>query len=154
MQIGAAILLLAVSVAGGWWWLRRPAPVVPPLPGAIEDPEVRGAVERARQKVLDMRNEAAAWGVLGMTLEAHLYEVEADRCFAEAARLDPADARWPYFRGLYALQNDPDHAVPLLRQAASKQSSPETASLIRLRLAEGPLARPDVGEAAKSFGQA
>jgi tetratricopeptide (TPR) repeat protein len=145
--------LLAGAAAGGWWW-RRAVPTsrpVPPMPVDIQDAEVRGAVEHARQKVLDKPGDASAWGNLGMTLEAHLYEAEADRCFAEAARLDPADARWPYFRGLYALKYEPDRAMPLLRQAASCRGLAEDESAVRLRLAEALLERQEIGEAETLF---
>src|SRR5438270_13388914 len=83
-----------------------------------------------------------------MTLEAQLFEPEADRCFAEAARLDPDDPRWPYFRGLYALKYDPDHAVPFLRRAdQAARSKPGYAAPVRLRLAEALLERGERDEA-------
>src|SRR5579862_4541136 len=112
LAVAATVLLLAGGATGGaWWWSwwsHRPVPMAPPLPSDIQDAEVRGSVERARQKVLDNPNDAYAWGYLGMTLEAHLYEADAARCFAEAARLDPTDAQWPYLCGMYALKADPD----------------------------------------------
>jgi tetratricopeptide (TPR) repeat protein len=152
-----ALLLLAVALlaAGGGtaavWWSRRPLPAVAPMPGEIQDPQVRLAVEHARQKVLEKPNDAAAWGLLGMTLEAHLYEAEADQCFAEAARLDPADAEWPYFRGLYALKYDPDNALAYFRQAAARRSLPEDEPAIRLRLAEALLEYGNQAEAEGLF---
>ena len=123
------------------------------MPADIHDPAVLRAVQSARQDVLDKPNSAVAWGVLGMTLEAHLYEAEADRCFAQAARLDPADGRWPYFRGLYALKYDPDNALPFLRQAAACRSLPENQSAMRLRLAEALLERRELDEAEELFRQ-
>jgi tetratricopeptide (TPR) repeat protein len=121
------------------------------MPPEIEAVEVRRAIERARQEVLDNPRSGAAWGHLGMVLEAHLYEAEAGRCFAEAARLDPADPRWPYFRGLIALKYDPDNALPFLRQAIACPHSPEQGPTLRLRLAEALLERRDLDEAEKLF---
>jgi tetratricopeptide (TPR) repeat protein len=147
-----AAALLAGAAAGGWWAWGRSRPPEPPDVGTIRDPEVRHALASARQDVLDHPRSAAAWGTLGMTLEAHLYEGEADRCFAQAARLDPADPRWPYFRGLYALKDDPDNALPFLRQAAETAGadSPYREHL-RLRLAEALLERQETDEAEGLF---
>jgi tetratricopeptide (TPR) repeat protein len=150
---GAALVLLLG--AAGAWWLVRPLtgtpPEPPPMPGDLDDPEVRRVIERARQAVLDQPDSAAAWGHLGKTLLAQQYEAEADRCFAEAARLDPADAVWPYFRGLYALRYDPDNALPFLRQAAAGHAAPEARSALCLRLAEALLERQELAEAERLF---
>jgi tetratricopeptide (TPR) repeat protein len=126
--------------------------VQPPLPPGIEDPDVQQAIDRARQEVLARPRSAAAWGHLGMTLEAHMYEPEAARCFAEAARLDPGDPRWPYLRGMYALKYEPNDALPWLRQAAAAAaSSPDYQGPMRLRLAEALLERRQLDEAAALF---
>jgi tetratricopeptide (TPR) repeat protein len=145
-----AALLMLGGGAGVWWWFRAPVAVPPPLPANLTDPEVSQALQQARQKVVDNPRSALAWGQLGMTLEAHLYEPEADRCFAEAARLNPNDPRWPYFRGLHALKYDPDNAVAFLRQAAD-HALPGSASALRLRLAEALLERQQLDEAEKLF---
>jgi tetratricopeptide (TPR) repeat protein len=146
------MLLLAGGASFGWWRLR-PAPPDPPLPGDIREAQVRRAIELARQGVLDEPRSAAAWGYLGMTLLAHLFDREADRCFAEAARLDPADPWWPYGRGLIALKRDPEHALDFLRQAAAAagQSRPEDQSALRLQLAEALLERRQLDEAEGLF---
>jgi Flp pilus assembly protein TadD len=149
----AVALLLAGGAGGAWKWWHRAPPPEPPLPADISDPEVAQAVRGARQKVLDKPDDAGAWGLLGMTLEAHLYEAEADRCFAEAARLDPADGRWPYFRGLYALKYYPEHALPFLRQAAACRAAAEQQSAMRLRLAEALLEHRQLDEAEELFHQ-
>src|SRR5262245_44399072 len=101
----AAVLLLAG--AGAAWWYLRPKPYTPPEPPALSaqegaDKAVVAAVEKARQAVLAVRTSAAAWGELGVVFAAHGYEPEADDCFREAERLDPADPRWPYYRALFA----------------------------------------------------
>ncbi|HTU17278.1 MAG TPA: tetratricopeptide repeat protein [Gemmataceae bacterium] len=154
MGIAAAAMLLACGLVTVWSWHRNTnAPVNPPLPSPIEDAEVRHAIERARNKVLDNPRSANAWGRLGMTLLAQLFDREADRCFAEAARLDPNDARWPFARGQIALKREPDRAVPLLRQAlqVSANGSSGQISAFRLPLAEALLERGELDEAEKLF---
>jgi tetratricopeptide (TPR) repeat protein len=151
-----ALLLLAAAGLAGWaaWWWSPSAPPDPPMPPDIQDAEVRHAIERARQNVLDKPRSADAWGHLGMTLLAHLFDRDADRCLAEAARLDPRDPRWLYVRGIIALKRDPEHALPLLRQAAaSADSRPEGRSAMRLQYAEALLERQQLDEAAALFGE-
>jgi tetratricopeptide (TPR) repeat protein len=150
----AALALLAVGVAaGGWWHFHRPA-VDPPLPSGIEDPEVLRAVERARQKVLDKPSSADAWGDLGMTLLANLFDRDADRCFAEAARLAPLSPKWPYGRGIIALRNrEYNRALPFLRQALAVAGDawPDYRTAVRSRLAETLLEQREFDEAEKVF---
>src|SRR4051794_6021131 len=70
----AAAVLLAGGSAGAWWWWHRPPAAArpePPLPTGVTDPEVRAAIEQARQQVLDRPDSPAAWGHYGMTLRAH-----------------------------------------------------------------------------------
>jgi tetratricopeptide (TPR) repeat protein len=86
-----------------------------------------------------------------MTLMAYQFEGEADRCFAEAARLAPDDGRWPYYRALHAARFDPDRAPPLLRQAAAGRLPPGGESAVRLRLAEVLLERNELAEAEGLF---
>jgi tetratricopeptide (TPR) repeat protein len=150
----AALLLLACGVAGAWWWHRWCAVLVdPPMPSPLEDVEVRHAIEKARAKVLDNPQSADAWGRLGMTLLAQQFQREADHCFAEAARLDPNDARWPFARGQIALKRDPDRALPLFRQAlhAAANASPRQLSEVRLPLAEALLERGELDESEELF---
>jgi tetratricopeptide (TPR) repeat protein len=154
LWVGLGFALLAVvgsGTAGAWWWFRE-TPLDPPMPPDILDAEVRLVTARARQKVLTNPGDADAWGNLGMTLLASTYEQEADRCFTEAARLNPADARWPYGRGFIALKRDQEHAVPLLRQALGRADSwREGRAGMRLQLAEALLARREMDEAERLF---
>jgi tetratricopeptide (TPR) repeat protein len=130
------LLGLATLVAGVWWW-SRPAQLKPPMPENIADAPTQQAIERARKKVLDAPRSADNWGELGMLFLASLFDREADTCFAEAARLNPNDARWPYGRGLIAVKRDQEHALLHLRQAAAAAASwPEGASTLRMQLAD------------------
>jgi tetratricopeptide (TPR) repeat protein len=145
------VLLLAVGTAGGWWWHHHVAAVDPPEVADVQDAEVRQAIDRARQRVLSQPHSASAWGLLGMVLLAHRFDREADFCFAEACRLDPSQARWPYARGLIAQKRDPNHALPWLRQAAAGNARPEDSTAIRLQLAEALLERQELDEAERLF---
>jgi len=149
--IVAALLLAAGAV--GTWWFHGSAPAVPPVLPDIADAEVRQAVEGARQKVLDKPGDADAWGRLGMILLAHQLYAEADRCFAEAARLNPDAPNWPYGRALIALRRRPDDAPVFLRQvlAADSRSGPEYQSVARVQLAELCLEQRQLEEAEKLF---
>lgn len=149
LLLGLAVLSLAGSGVG-FWWRQHSGTVTsldPPMPSGIEDTEVRQAIERARRKVLDNPRSANAWGHLGITLLAQLFDREADSCLAEAARLDPQEALWPYGRGRIALKRDPDRALPLLRQALAVAANSPTVSAYRLPLAEELLERGEREEA-------
>ncbi|HWG44649.1 MAG TPA: hypothetical protein VN688_17865, partial [Gemmataceae bacterium] len=150
-----AFILVMMIGGPAWWWHRSSAATLvdPPMPTGIEDAEVQQAIKSARQHVLDNAHSADAWGCLGMTLLAQLFDREADRCFAEASHLDPGDPRWPYGRGRIALKRDPDHALPLLRLAvsAAANSSPRDLSAFRLPLAEALLERGEWQEAEQLF---
>jgi tetratricopeptide (TPR) repeat protein len=159
----AVLFLLVVSAGGGAaWWRLRPKPYVPPEPPRLPvqegaDPAVVAAVERARQNVLAEPKSAPAWGELGMAFAAHGYEPEAAHCFTEAERLDPADPRWPYFRGLFAAVNQPEQTVAHLRRALDVGSAPGRAiapdalAVIRLKLAETLFEQGAVDEAESLF---
>jgi tetratricopeptide (TPR) repeat protein len=147
---GAGLLLLAGAALLGWRWTRQ-TPLQPPMPAGVGDAEIRAALQSARQEVLKAPASADAWGRLGMVLLAHLFDREADRCFAEAARLDPADARWPYGRALLALKLRPDEAVGLLRQAVAAQAPERDLAAMRMQLAEALLERGEAAEAEALF---
>lgn len=130
------ILLGALALAAGagwlgWRWAAAPAPPAVELAGA--DPAVAEAVEAAREEVRRSPRSARAWGRLGMVLRAHDFAAEANACFAEAERLDPREARWPYLHALTLLLTDPEAGLARLRRAA-ELCGRETAP--RLRLAE------------------
>jgi tetratricopeptide (TPR) repeat protein len=148
----SVFLLLAAGAAGSWWWRHdRSETVDPPTVSAVQDAEVQQAIDRARQRVLDQPRSANAWGFLGMVLLAHRFDHEADDCFAEACRLDPSQARWPYARGLIALKRHPDRALPLLRQAVACVKDPELRAAMRPQLAEALLERQELDEAERLF---
>src|SRR4051812_22603606 len=102
----AVVLLVAAgtAAAAGWYWADTPAPPAVDLGAA--PPAVADAVEAARQAVRRSPRSGAAWGELGMVLQANGYAAEAYACFVEAERRDPRDPAWPYFQALRLLVHD------------------------------------------------
>lgn len=117
---------------------------------AESDDAVIRAVEEARAAVLSAPRSSAAWGRLGMVLLAHGAPADASNtCFAQAERLDPREARWPYFRATSFLESDPDAAIPMLARAA--ELCADRPDIPRLKLAEALMARGRLAEAEAHF---
>jgi tetratricopeptide (TPR) repeat protein len=120
-----AVTVLAAAVGGGaYLWVGRGAdgPPPPPVPAELNDPPARKMVEGKRQAVLADPHNSAAWGELGMALDAHDALAEAATCYRRAMDLDPKDARWPYLLAAKTNRSDAaadkDEAVRLFRRAA------------------------------------
>ncbi|MFO0929860.1 MAG: tetratricopeptide repeat protein, partial [Gemmataceae bacterium] len=154
----ALIALLAVAV--GLWLadrgvFKRSAPPTPPaVIGERVDPGVVSAVTLFRDRVLAAPRSAEAWGKLGMVFMANSFFAEACDCFAEAARLDPAEPRWPYLRGYTLLaraDSQIDNPLTDLRRADSLGGDAHPA--VRLKLAEELLVRGEVEESDRLFRQ-
>src|SRR5262245_14610995 len=108
----ALLVLASVAAAGGVYLFRRERPPVPPAVDLADaDPEVARAVETARAAVVAAPRSGLVWGKLGMVMAVHSFDMEARVCFAEAERLDPADARWPYLHGMILRADAPVKAV-------------------------------------------
>ena len=120
-----------------WWWAgheqqpQQPAGRLeasgsahadsgPPVPEDLSelDPRMPEAVENAVSSVERSPRSADAYGHLGRVYHAHKYFELAQRCYEEAHRLDPSEAAWPYYLGLFAGERGQlDRAVDLLRTA-------------------------------------
>ena len=147
-----ALIAAAGAGVGIWWWSRMPLPE-PPEPDLAEvDPEVVEAVAAARQAVRQRPNDGGVWGRLGMVLLAHDFHPEAQRCLAEAERLDPDEVRWPYLRGLSLLLNEPDAGLRCLQSVAERGG--EDPPPPRLRLVETLLNQGRLDEAEHYLEQA
>src|SRR5262245_53003243 len=85
------LLAVAVLALGIVWFVRArtAAPSPPQLDLHDVEPGLAEAVKTARRGVEQAPRSAAAWGHLGMVLRAHDFNVEANRCFAQAEKLDP-----------------------------------------------------------------
>ncbi len=147
------LLAVALLAAGVAWrpWGRAPAPVPPAVAADGLDPQVARAFASARDEVLAAPRSGSAWGKYGMVLAANHYPAEALQCFAEAERLDPEEARWPYFTAYLTLQRDEAAGIAKLRRAlALCRDDPEA---IRLQLAQALFAHGDWDEAEQTFRQ-
>jgi tetratricopeptide (TPR) repeat protein len=143
------LLALIVSVAGGvYLWRRERTPEPPAIDLSDADPEIVRAVEKARDAVRATPRSGAAWGHLGMVLAVHSFDAEARDCFEQAERFDPADPRWPYFRGTMLRREAPDEAIPLLERAVQRAGSQ---AAMRLRLAETLFEQNRLDEAEAQF---
>ncbi len=134
LLIGLLVVLVVggAGVGGYFAWWPRPL-AVPPIRTEGLDAEVAAAIEQARADVVARPRSAAAWGTLGMVLFAQDLYTECEPILSEAERLDPTDARWPYFRGLAVILSRPDEGIGLLERAV--QLAPASVSA-QLRLAE------------------
>jgi tetratricopeptide (TPR) repeat protein len=125
------------------------------LPDNITNAELRKAIEDARHRIQEKPQSAYAWSKLGLLLLAHRCNAEADTCFAEASRLEPASPFWVYFRYVASLRlnTDPDQRLSFLRRADKRAGVlPEDFRVaLRLRLAEALLEREEIAEAEKVY---
>lgn len=146
------VLVLAVTVSASVWyrsWRRPASPSPPPIDFAGIDPEVAAFLQEARDAVVRAPRSAESWGFLGRSLHAHNYLPEALVCYAEAERLDPASADWPFLRAeILAAGPEPAEAIPSLRSAIARDGGNP---LPRLRLGEILLDQGDADEAAEQF---
>lgn len=144
------LVIVLLGTAGTFWYYHSRAPVAEPpaIPNKLTDPQVERAVERARESVVENPRSAAAWGELGCVFRANEINPQAVLCFAQAGRLNPDDARWPYLIGITNLHINSGDVVPHLRAAYTLEHSPERKGAIRLRLAEALLDEGKLEEAA------
>jgi predicted Zn-dependent protease len=128
----------------------------PPLPDNINNAAFRKSIEEARQRIQEKPQSADAWSKLGLLLLAYKCNAEADTCFTEASRLDPASPYWLYFRYVASLRlnTDPDQRLFFLRQADERSRGlPQDHRLaLRLRLAEALLECEEIAEAEQVYG--
>lgn len=140
--IAVIVIATAAAVAIAWWWFssqsspakgamrERPAasPVLlePPRPPNLEqlDPRMQSAVFDALHAVKSEPGNDRVWGLLGNVYHAHSYFELARQCYQRARKLDPADAAWPYYLGVFAWERgELEKAIELLR--AAKELDPE-----------------------------
>ncbi len=87
----------------------------PDLTGA--EAEVVEAVESAQKDVQENPRNAAAWGALGDRYRAGLWLEAAAAAYRHAARLEPAEFRWPYLIGHALSHHDLEGAAAALARA-------------------------------------
>ncbi|VTS02322.1 tetratricopeptide repeat protein [Tuwongella immobilis] len=131
--------LLVLAIASVIWLTlpRSPTlPMPPEIPDAIAEVEIVEALRSARDRLMQDRTRADRWGEYGLVLLAHLFDEEADRCFAQAATLDPNAAQWPYARGLLASKRQPEQAAAWFQRAAELSPDSENGAAMRLQYAD------------------
>ncbi len=148
----AVVTGLVLAVGVGWWnWPETTLPVQLDVDFSGAVPEVREAIERARDRVQLAPESGEAWGELAMLLRAHGFDRSADDAFRRAQTLDADEFRWPYLLGVSLENVDPVEAERCLRRAMALAPS---RALPRLPLAELLVAAGRSDEAATLFGEA
>ena len=151
-----------VAATAGFIWHRiattRPAATAAPIikPPEVElgglDPAVIRAIEKARADVEQSPRSAQAWGQLGKVLLAHDIHIPASTCLAQAERLDPVQARWPYLQGLALAGGDPpDPGAAVEKFQRAVELAGDTPQTLRLRLGETLLGQDRLDEAEQQF---
>lgn len=103
------VLLLASCRTG-------PVPPDPATLGGI-DPAAKQLITERSAAVLDRRQDAGAWGQLGMAYEANGLLVQAAEMYVEAARLAAREPRWRYrLAVLAARRGDVDSALTFIAE--------------------------------------
>ncbi|MFZ4733015.1 MAG: tetratricopeptide repeat protein [Pirellulales bacterium] len=125
----ALVAILATTVVAALPWLLAPAVPGPPVPPA--DPMVARAIDAAQGRVRVEPRSAAAWGELGLLLEAHGHVPEAGRCFRRAASLDPTGWRWPCCAAASLGETAPAEAAALVVEAIARDPAAPWPRLLR-----------------------
>lgn len=122
-------------LAAGIWLGNRPAQARPPAVDLSKADAAAAATIRKHLEAVTLHPESGlAWGQLGAVLRAYEFSLPASQCLAEAERLDPANARWPYFQSLLAKVEAPEEAIRKLRQTIRLCGNNPPAPRFRLSL--------------------
>jgi len=116
-RLALIVLVLAGAVGGGLWWWQARRIQVPVFPTDGLDPAIVVAINDARVQVVNEPRSSAAWGNYGLVLFANDRYTDCCPVFEQAEKLDPEDARWPYYRGLALVFDRPAQSVAPLRKA-------------------------------------
>ena len=123
-----ALLALLAGACGG--------PQIPEVGTDGMEPAVREAIRAARDALAADRGNAAAWGRFGMVLHAHRLGAPAGASYAEAARLDGDDHRWPHLHGRLLETAEPARALGLADEALRRNPRFAPALALRARVLE------------------
>ena len=109
---------------------------IPEVPTDTMEPAVGAAIRAALEAVAEDRRNPGRWGRLGMTLHAHRLPGPAARAYAEAARLDSDDHRWPHLHARLVEFGDPERALALAGEALRRNPRFPPALAVRARAHE------------------
>lgn len=103
------------------------------------DQAVRRQLEELWQRLDDTGGDGrkasergAAWGALGQWFDVYGYADSAERCYTNARRLDPEEARWPYYLGSLAENTGDLDAAEGYFEAAAELAPDVVAPRVRL----------------------
>ena len=123
-----ALLTVFAGACGG--------PEIPEVATDGMEPAVREAIHGARDALAADRGNAAAWGRFGMVLHAHRLGAPAGLAYAEAARLDGDDHRWPHLHARLLEAAEPGRALGLADEALRRSPLFAPALALRARILE------------------
>lgn len=142
---GLMITISAIAVGLTAWFAFRQSPspqsaaLIPSIPLAQLDATSAQTIQQHLDAVKAAPQSGAGWGRLGGILRTYDFRDDALHCLAEAARLEPNEARWPYLCGLIMASRDPVKAGEQLRRAVLLCGNEPPSPRLRLArlLAEG-----------------
>lgn len=122
--------LLVVVLGMMWWHMQKVS--LPEVDLSRVDPKVAASLQKLTAQVRAHPQSADAWGWLGALLWVYDFRPAACQCLSEASRLDPANPRWPYYKGLALIVATPDEAIPFFQKTVSLCGNTPEAPRFRL----------------------
>src|SRR4051794_41185842 len=123
-----ALLVVAAIVVRLAW---RKEPTIPRPDVGDADIRFLIALDEKENEVRQSPREPKVWADLGVLLLAHTYASEAERCFQQAADLDPTDWHFPYLAAVAEKTDRPERAVASLQAATIRDPKAELPQLLR-----------------------
>ncbi len=113
--------------------------------------QLAAKIEALERDVAEKPDSPQAWGLLAMNLDIHDFKSAAIGYYERAARLDPDDFRWPYYRAMCLVELGLPGAVEDF--AAALALEPTYAPLL-VRYGETLMGTGDLESASKRFSSA
>ncbi len=127
-----AIAFAAAGMAAWAYFRPHPDPIPNPPDVALDhvEPMVANLIRDTRARLVASPTSASSWGDFGMALHGHGFHAQAKVCYAQAEKLDPLNAMWPYLTGdCDRFVKDNDAAMACFRRAADRPGSSVVSSL-------------------------
>jgi tetratricopeptide (TPR) repeat protein len=125
---------------------------------ALPDPNLTGVETQVAARIRELQQDvekhpesATAWGKLAMNLDVHDFKGESIPCYKQAAALDPAESRWPYYCALVLRDMGSPEALQWFERSRNLQPD-NAASHIQYAQALSNFGRTE--EAARAFNRA
>jgi tetratricopeptide (TPR) repeat protein len=153
LVISAGLLLLAAALA--YMFLFSPSRAALHW---LPNPDLKGMEMQVARKIRALRREvennpksSAPWGRLAMNLDVHDLKLESIPCYKQAAALDPAEFRWPYYCAI--VLNDMGNAEAFAWFERSRALKPTYAPM-HVRHGQALLDAGRLAEASQAFHRA